>query len=129
MIRLLLIIAIFNSMFVDCFAKTLFNDATAIKSHDDKSIGGWSPMFFTSYDESGVKKIIEMVHHKKIYNIKISYPSSQKKLAKEIKDQIEKDTLLNPSMYLLHLKDTPTTRYVHNQVVLTLYYSRQSSNK
>ena len=64
-----------------------------------------------------------MANENKIHKIKITYPTQQKKLASKIRNTIEKNTKIKPSFDAINLKDTATTQYTHDTVVITLYYS------
>lgn len=85
-------------------------------------IGGWSPVFFTYYDNQKVNHIIDMIKQQQVSKIKIIYPSKRQKLALRIKQAIVSATSMKPNMEVVDLQDTPTTKYNHDQVVATLYY-------
>ncbi|MBY0379449.1 MAG: hypothetical protein K2P99_03495 [Burkholderiales bacterium] len=86
------------------------------------SSGGWSPVFFTKYKQSQVNQIVIMANEHKIRKIKITCPTQQKQLATKIRNKIETHTKIKPSFYIEYLKDSATTKYTHDTVVVTLYY-------
>lgn len=87
-----------------------------------EAIGGWSPMFFTSYDIKKVNGIVTMIKEKRIKDIKITYPASKSDLAFKIARAIQKDTDQVITINKFDIKDTTTIKYNHSQVVVTLYY-------
>jgi phenylpyruvate tautomerase PptA (4-oxalocrotonate tautomerase family) len=88
-----------------------------------KLIGGWSPVFFKSYNSNQITNIIDQVNSKRVVNIKITYFSNQAKLAKQINQAIIDNTHLTPQLTEVNLQNTQTLKYDKQSVVVTLYYS------
>jgi hypothetical protein len=84
-------------------------------------IGGWAPIFFDKYDLNKLESINQNITNKRIKSIKITYSTNMSTLASNIKSGI-KDKSLISEMNKIDLKDSDTTKYNHNQVIVILYF-------
>lgn len=82
-------------------------------------VGGWYPVFFSSYDQKQVDQIVKQIKEGKVESVKISYDQSAK-LAKKIQARIEKKTKFKTKLTQVVNQDSATTQYNHTQVVVTV---------
>ena len=85
-------------------------------------VGGWSPVFFDSYDETKINQIIAMVKEDKIKKIEISYPTQATKLAEKIDTKLEAKAPNLVKMNPEKLTDTKDFHYDYTRVSVLLYY-------
>ncbi len=92
-----------------------------------KTIGGWSPVFFTQYNKERVNQIIQLVKEGRVARVKINYPSEMQKLAHQLDDEFNaklKTDLKEPIAFCqVDIKDTATTKYRHDEVTVILHYN------
>lgn len=87
----------------------------------EQLVGGFgAPQFFKKYDKKAVDKIAKTP---KITCVQVSYPSQLKSLAYKIKNEIIKQSLVKVQLKEVNLVDTTTTKYIHDSVVVVVYYN------
>ena len=82
--------------------------------------GCGAPQFFTTYDQLSVTKISQLQN---IGHIDISYPPQLKLLAFKIKDHLNKTFSTRISLHQVDLKDTASTKYRHDVVVVVVCFT------
>jgi hypothetical protein len=87
----------------------------------NRMVGGWVPIFFESYEPEKVNQINQQIKTNKIKAIKISYPHNMYKVAKRIKQNLS-ISKISIDMNEFNIEDTTTTKYRHDQVVVTVFY-------
>lgn len=86
------------------------------------AFGGWSPIFFSSYDETKINQIITMIKEDKIKKIDITYPTQATKLAEQISNKLKAK---EPSLVTMNpekLTNTKDIQYDYTRVSVVLYY-------
>ncbi len=87
---------------------------------EPKKIGGFSsPIFFTSYNQ---KQVNQIVTNKTAKTIIISYPKALYQLAQKIRINIQQQSSVTIELKQFDLKDTATTKYRHDAVIVVLYF-------
>jgi endonuclease G, mitochondrial len=92
----------------------------AKRSDNKQIIGGWYPIFFDTYDQLAVNSIIDSIKDGLVKRIIITYDSN-KKLAGQIKENIQKELNFAVMLKQVKTKDTKTVQYEHDRVVVTVY--------
>ena len=106
-------------------AATNGQNVPSVKSVESKAVnaqnlvGGWYPVFFDQYSESGVAQVVSSIKAQKVKRILISFDKN-KSLALKIGQYIYAQTKFSPEFQYNHHEDD-TARYDHNRVVLIIW--------
>ena len=85
-------------------------------------IGGFgAPIFFTKFDQTQINSINQV---KNVKMVKITYPHSLYKLAKQVANNITLVKSTGITLDEVNLQDTTTTKYRHDAVIVVLYFSK-----
>ena len=94
--------------------------ANSIAIPQPEKVGGWYPVFFEVYDQAQVDSIVQTIKDNKARRIVVLYDKNTL-LANKIISSIQAEVNFALERSQDVPQDTTTTKYNHNQVVVTVF--------